>query len=89
MNSQRVSLLVLLDLSAAFDTIDLSILLNRLKYNLGINGSALSWFESYLTNRILRIHVDGSISEEFTLNYGVPQGSCLGPLLSIIYTSEM
>ena len=90
MNSQRVSLLVLLDLSAAFDMTDHSILLNRLKYNLGIDGTALSWFESYLTNRKLCIHVDGSISEEFTLNYGVPQCSCLGPLLLIIiYASEI
>ena len=72
MNSERVSLLVLLDLNAAFDTIDHSILLNRLKYNLGINGTVLSWFESYLTNRKLPIHVDDSISKEFTLNYGVP-----------------
>jgi hypothetical protein len=89
MNSQRVSLLVLLDLSAAFDTIDHSILLNRLKYNVGVNGTALSWFASYLTNRKQRIHLNGSISEEFVLKYGVPQGSCLGPLLFIIYASEM
>ncbi len=90
MNSQRVSSLVLLYLSAAFDTIDHSILFNRLKYNLGINhGSALSWFESYLTNSELRIHVDGSISNEFTLNCGVPEGSCLDPLLFIIYASEV
>ena len=61
MSNQPVSLLVLLDLSAAFDTIDHSILLNRLKQNFGINGTALSWFKSYLTNRKLRIHVDGSI----------------------------
>ena len=89
MNSQRVSLLVLLDLSAAFDTIDHSILLNRLKYNVGVNGTALSWFASYLTNRKQRIHLNSSISEEFVLKYGVPQGSCLGPLLFIIYASEM
>ncbi len=57
MNSQRVSLLVLLYLSAAFDTIDHSILLNRLKYNLAINGAALSWFESYLTNRKLYVSI--------------------------------
>ena len=89
MSNQQVSLLVLLDLSAAFDTIDHSILLNRLKKNFGINGTALSWFKSYLTNRKLRIHVDGSISKEFALNHGVPQGSCLGPLLFIIYASDM
>ena len=89
MSNQQVSLLVLLDLSAAFDTIDHSVLLNRLKQNFGINGTALSWFKSYVTNRKLRIHVDGSISKEFALNHGVPQGSCLGPLLFIIYASDM
>ena len=62
MSNQQVSLLVLLDLSAAFDRIDHSILLNHLKQNFGINGTALSWFKSYLTNRKLHIHVDGSIS---------------------------
>ena len=89
MNSQRVSLLVLLDLSAAFDTIDHKILLKRLQNNLGIGGTALLWFASYLSNRKQRIHVNGSISDEFTYNCGVPQGSCLGPLLFIIYASDM
>ena len=89
MKSQHVSLLVLLDLSAAFDTIDHSLLIDRLKYKLGVNGTVLAWFSSYLTNRKQRIHINGSISEIFALNYGVPQGSCLGPLLFIIYASEM
>ena len=88
-NSQHVSLLVLLDLSAAFDTIDHSLLIDRLKYKLGVNGTVLAWFFSYLTNRKQRIHINGSISEIFALNYGVSQGSCLGPLLFIIYASEM
>jgi len=82
-------LLVLLDLSAAFDSIDHSLLIDRLKYKLGVNGTALAWFSSYLTNRRQRIHLNGSVSEIFALNYGVPQGSCLGPLLFIIYASEM
>ena len=81
-----------LDLSAAFDTIDTidhSIFLNHLKYNVGVNGTALSWFASYLTNIKQRIHLNCSISEEFVLKYGVPQGSCRGPLLFIIYASAM
>ena len=89
MNNQHVSLLVLLDLSAAFDTIDHSLLLDRLNYKLGASGTALAWFSSYLTNRKQRIHLNDPISEIFALNYDVPQGSCLGPLLLIIYASEM
>ena len=72
MNSQHVSLVVLLDLSAAFDTIDHSILLDRLKYKLGVNGTALALFSSYLTNRKQRIHLNGSISEIFALICSVP-----------------
>ena len=86
MNSQRVSLLVLLDLSAAFDTIDHKILLKRLQNNLGIGGTVLLWFASYLSNRKQRIHVNGSISDEFTYNCGVPQGSCLKIPTDVIYT---
>lgn len=89
MNQQCVTLLVLLDLSAAFDTVDHTILLSRLKYKFGITQSALSWFNSYLSDRSQTISIGKVHSENFILDCGVPQGSCLGPLHFIIYTSEL
>ena len=89
MNTQEVTLLVMLDLSAAFDTVNHNILLTRLNEELGICGVALEWFKSYLANRGQRITIDGSLSERFSLECGVPQGSCLGPLLFIIYASKL
>ena len=85
MNSQRVTLLVLLDLSAAFDTVDHGILLRRLSTSFGIRGRALEWFSSYLLERSQRILFDGVKSDSFDLRFGVPQGSCLGPLLFGFY----
>ena len=82
------AVLVLLDLSAAFDTIDHSILINRL-YDLGVRGSALDWFKSYLGDRKQTILIDGSRSTETNLNFGVPQGSVLGPILFTIYTRPL
>ena len=72
MNKQHVTLLVLLDLSGAFDTIDHFILLERLKSGIGIRGTALSWFASYLGNRSQQILIDGSLSMNFELPCGVP-----------------
>ena len=89
MNKQHVTLLALLDLSAAFDTIDHCILLERLKSVFGIRGTALSWFASYLSNRSQQICIDGSLSANFKLACGVPQGSCLGPLLFVVYASKI
>ncbi len=76
-----ISLLVLLDLSAAFDTIDHNILLNRLENFVGISGSALAWFKSYLSDCHQFVAVNEEVSYRSQVQYGVPQGSVLGPLL--------
>ncbi len=80
-----ISLLVLLDLSAAFDTIDHNILLNRLENFVGISGSALAWFKSYLSDRHQFVAVNEEVSYRSQVQYGVPQGSVLGPLLFTLY----
>ena len=89
MDKQRVTLLVMLDLSAAFDTIDHNILLQTLKEDAGINHTALQWFTSYLHNRTQQVRVAGMKSETFSLATGVPQGSCLSPVLFTIYIAAL
>ena len=78
--------LVLLDLSAAFDTIDHTILLTFLKEHIGLGGPVLDLFQSYLSGRTQCISIEGVLSELKELLYGVPQGSVLGPLEFCIYT---
>ena len=89
MNSQHVTLLIFLDHSAAFDTVDHSILLDRLTKVIGLQGKAHDWFRSYLSGQSQRAAIDGSMSMEFSLDCGVPQGSCLGPLPFVVYTSSL
>uniref|UniRef100_A0A669EKP4 Reverse transcriptase domain-containing protein n=1 Tax=Oreochromis niloticus TaxID=8128 RepID=A0A669EKP4_ORENI len=84
-DSGLISVLVLLDLSAAFDTVDHNILLERLEHAVGITGTALQWFVSYLSNRLQFVHVNGESSSDTKVNYGVPQGSVLGPILFTLY----
>ncbi len=67
-----ISLLVLLDLSAAFDTIDHNILLNRIENSVGISGSALAWFKSYLSDRHQFVAVNEEVSYRSQVQYGVP-----------------
>ena len=81
----KVSVLVLLDLSAAFDTVDHVILLQRLEDWVGVSGTALKWFKSYLEDRKYFVEVGTCVSDEMALTCGVPQGSILGPLLFSLY----
>ena len=86
LDNKNVALLSRLDLSAAFDTIDHSILLSRLQTCFGISGSVLSWFESYFYGHFQSVSVHGTLSTPSPLLYGVPQGSGLGPILFVLYT---
>ena len=86
---RKVSLLGLLDLSAAFDTVDHGILLKRLKTSFGVDGSALNWIRSFLVDRSQAVAFRGTTSSYTVLHYGVPQGSVLGPLLFLLYTADV
>ena len=83
------TVLVALDISAAFDTIEHSLLLNRLRDGFGIDGLALSWIESYLHRRQHWVKVGSAQSPPVLCDRGVPQGSVLGPLLFTAFISPI
>ena len=82
-------ILVLIDISATFGTIDHRILLDRLENWFGVTGPALCWFQSYLNRRTQSVVVEDSQSEPKVLSYGVPQGSVLGPILFNCYIAPL
>ena len=84
-----VTALTLLDLSTAFDTIDHTILLDRLNVYYGLSELALGWFKSYLSGRTHSVKVGSTLSHPAALHYGVPQGSVLGPILFSLYTNPI
>ena len=77
------------DLSSAFDTLDHKILLHRLNHVFGISERALKWFESYLKDRSQTVIINKRKSKKSDLQFGVPQGSVLGPLLFVMYTTPL
>ena len=85
----EATVLVLLDLSDAFDTIDHSTLLDCLLDWFGVSGLALKWFSYYLTERYQCVKIGSTLSKLQKLVFGVPQGSVLGPLLFSLYTSPL
>ena len=87
-DNRKGVILVLLDLSAAFDTIDHNILISRL-HIFGINDAALDWFRSYITSRSQRVSIRNELSDITMLPFGVPQGSVLRPILFILYTKPL
>ena len=78
---------VMIDLQKAFDTVDHSILENKLKA-IGLDGNAIAWFDAYLTN-MMQVTDVGGFSSDPRVSCGVPQGSILGPLLFLMYVNDM
>jgi hypothetical protein len=87
--NQKITLLSLLDMSAAFDCVDHSILLHRLQVAIGIGDTALDWIRSFLSGRMQQVVYGGEQSSTSTVLFGVPQGSVLGPLLFVLYTAPL
>ena len=81
--------MVLLDQSAAFDTIDHDKLLDCLRKWFCVGGRCLDWFKSYLSDRTQCIKIGSVLSETSKLKFGVPQGSVLGPFLFSLYTTPL
>ena len=77
-----------LDMSKAFDRVDHNILLRKLKEH-GIGGKILTWLANYLTDRTVRVRVDGALSDPAAVTSGVPQGSVLGPILFLLYVNDI
>ena len=88
MDEKKISILVLMDMSKAFDSINHDILLSKLR-SLGASPSALEWFKSYLNGRYQYVRIGDVVSQSLPVEYGVPQGSILGPVLLSVYINNL
>ena len=89
MEHKNITILVILDLSAAVDTVDHKVLLEVLQKCFGIEGTALEWFHSYLSSRFIKVNIADAYSTSKELNFSVPRGSCAGPCLFNAYSSTL
>jgi len=89
LDSGNLAMLTLLDLSAAFDSVDHATLLRRLQLSYGLGGMVISWFASYLGGCTQCVRLTSTSSLPSAVLYEVPQGSVLGPILFLLYTADL
>ena len=89
MENQQITFMIILDLSAAFDTVDHELLLKVLNHRFRVTDTALEWYKNYLIPRRFKVSINGSYSNEKTINFSMPQGSVQGAFLFIVYASTI
>ena len=89
MENQRITAMIAIALSGAFDTVDHNILFDVLNKQFGLSSQALKWYDSYLRPRSLRVNVNLSYSSTNALDFSVPQDSCVGSSFQLVYANTM